>query len=103
MYRILSMIVSTNILKRPDLRESSFIRSSPHRAKPALSPSFVRINSAEGTAKKPFLILFLGVLCPVEYPFDRKDIGFAVKLFHGASHLLSNSLNPNSTENFKYV
>ena len=43
--------------------ESSFIRSSPHRAKPVLSPSFVRINFAEGTAKKTFLILLLGVLC----------------------------------------
>ncbi len=31
--------------------ESSFIRSSPHRAKPVLSPSFVRINSPEGTPR----------------------------------------------------
>ena len=40
---------------------------------------------------------------PVEYLIDRKYIGFAVKLFHRASHRLSDSLNPNSTENFKYV
>ncbi len=26
----------------------------------------------------------LGALCPVEYRLDRKYIGFAVKLFHGA-------------------
>jgi hypothetical protein len=57
----------------------------------------------------------------VKYFLDRKDIGFAVKLFHGESdlfsdlllfseldvlcenHRLSGSLYPNSTENFKYV
>ncbi len=40
---------------------------------------------------------------PVEYLLDRRYIGFAVKLFHGASHLFPDSLNPNSTESFKYV
>ena len=40
---------------------------------------------------------------PVEYLLDRKYIGFAVKLFHRASHRLSDSLSPNSTDNFKYV
>ncbi len=51
-----------------------------------------------------FAFLFnLGVLCPVEYLLDRKDIGFAVKLFHRESDLFLDSLNPNSTENFKYV
>ncbi len=30
----------------------------------------------------------LGVLCPVEYRLDRKYIGFAVKLFHGARVIL---------------
>jgi len=40
---------------------------------------------------------------PVEYPFHRSDIFSFTALFHGASHRLSETLNPNSTENFKYV
>jgi len=74
-----------------------------------------------GFRASSFLFSILGVLCdstvlttlspskgtfaarPVEFLLDRKYVGFAVKLFHSASHRLSDSLNPNSTENFKYV
>ncbi len=41
--------ISPNLAPFAPLRESSFIRSFPYRAKPVLSPSFVRINSTEGT------------------------------------------------------
>jgi hypothetical protein len=49
-------------------------------------------------------ILFnLGVLCPVEY-FHGRGVSVApVTVFHGARPNLSDSLNPNSTENFKYL
>ncbi len=40
---------------------------------------------------------------PVKYLLDRKYIGFAVKLFHRASHLFANSVIHNSTEYFKYL
>ncbi len=79
-----------------------------------------RISSFE------FVNLFiLGVLCPVEYPFHRSVILSFTALFHGASppeyrinqdrvvcpkrystgesHRLSDSPNPNLTENFKYL
>ncbi len=48
-------------------------------------------------------LLNLGVLCPVEYFHGRGDSVAPVTVFHGASHRLSESLNPNSMENFKYV
>jgi len=49
------------------------------------------------------LLFVLGVLCPVEYPFYRSVIYSFTALFHGASHHLSDSLNPNSAEFFKYI
>ena len=44
----------------------------------------------------------LGVLCPVDYSHVRGVSVAFVAVFHGESHLLSDSLNPNSTEYFKY-
>ena len=71
------------------LRELSFIRSSPFRAKPVLSPSFVRINSAEGMPRpqRKTISYFseLGALCPVGYPFHRSVIFSFTALFPGAS------------------
>jgi len=94
------------------LRESSFIRSSPFRAKtlPNDNPNSEARNPKQTETLKSnyqnpkrdhldlfrfsdfvLLLLFVfGVLCafaarPVEYLLDRKYIGFAVKLFHGAS------------------
>jgi len=37
------------------------------------------------------------------HPVEGKYLGFAVKLLHGASHPLSDSLNPNSTEIKKHT
>ncbi len=53
----------------------------------------------------PILLLIseLGVLCPVEYSHSRGVSVALVTVFHGESYLSSDSLNPNSTENFKYL
>ena len=40
---------------------------------------------------------------PVEYLLDTKYFGFAVRLFHRASHLFPDSVIQGSTENFKYL
>jgi hypothetical protein len=45
----------------------------------------------------------LGILCPVEYSHVRGVSVAPVTVFNGVTHRLSDSLNPNSTENFKYV
>ena len=66
------------------LSDSSFLlrQAGPE---PFLCQDKLRRREAK-TAKKTILILFLGVLCVL-----------------CESHRLSDSLNPNSTENFKYV
>ncbi len=106
------------------LRESFFIRSFPHGAKPVLS----KVEGTPRPQRKIFSYFSeLGVLCGsprgISFPQKRylfihgiisrgEPRGISTRprsscspeaLFHRASHRLSDSLNPNSTENFKYV
>ncbi len=56
-----------------------------------------------GFRASSFLFSFLGILCPVEYSHVRGVSVAPVTVFNGVTHRLSDSLNPNSTENFKIV
>ncbi len=66
-------------------------------------PIFSLSRQDAKTAKKTFLILLLGVLCPVEYRLDQDRVVLPKRYSTGESYLFSDSLNPNSTENFKFL